>query len=327
MKRCDICGTFNFKENNYCTHCGCYLVEENICPYCGHKNPDSNNFCEECHNEIIPLAIDDFDNLFSESNLVLMLNAKISSREYKDILEDIFKKLDYLKITEITPKDKILHIASQFTPTIPKSSGIAHGESANIFILYDDRLEESLQIGAIIHELAHYLLFQLSVELLCRILNVKASSALKAFVEFVLTLSDIKIMNEYYAHTVENRFIPLDYQNFSSFNHLCSYENNDIDPEQLNQFVIVGNSYAHDIIENLERSIDNNLRELILLQFRKDSPDVKRDFQQFDQSALEDDEKNSIFMEWFVSYFYFLFNNEEAREELEYLKNKFENFS
>ncbi|MBR0271877.1 MAG: zinc ribbon domain-containing protein [Methanobrevibacter sp.] len=327
MKRCDVCGTFNFKKNNYCTHCGCYLVEENICPYCGHKNSDSSNCCDKCHNEIFPLAIADFDDLFTEGNLALMLNAKISGIEYRDILEGIFKKLDYVEITGITPKEKILQIVTRFTPVIPKSSGIAHGESANVFILFDDRLEDSLQIGAIVHELAHFLLFELSVRFLSNILNVKESPALKAFVEFVLTISDIKIMNEYYAHTVENRFIPLDYQNFSSFNK-CLHEIGDIDFEQLNQFIQVGNSYAYDVVENLEKYIDDNLRELILLQFRKDTPDVNRDvIHGYDKSVLDDDKKNSIFIEWFVSYFYFLFNNKEAREEVEYIKKKFENFS
>ena len=26
MKACDVCGTLNFKENNYCIHCGNKLI-------------------------------------------------------------------------------------------------------------------------------------------------------------------------------------------------------------------------------------------------------------------------------------------------------------
>ena len=34
---CDICGTLNLKENNYCTHCGNKLIMEHVCPYCGEE--------------------------------------------------------------------------------------------------------------------------------------------------------------------------------------------------------------------------------------------------------------------------------------------------
>ena len=64
MKNCEVCGTLNFKKYNYCTHCGCRIVEENICPFCGQKNPDGNDICINCHNQITPIAIDSFDVLF-----------------------------------------------------------------------------------------------------------------------------------------------------------------------------------------------------------------------------------------------------------------------
>ena len=66
MKSCDICGTLNFKENNYCTHCGNRLILEHVCPHCGKVNPDIADFCIRCHKQINPLAIDDFDMLFNE---------------------------------------------------------------------------------------------------------------------------------------------------------------------------------------------------------------------------------------------------------------------
>ena len=42
MKYCDICGSINLKENNFCIHCGCEFVSENICPHCG-SNYSVNN--------------------------------------------------------------------------------------------------------------------------------------------------------------------------------------------------------------------------------------------------------------------------------------------
>ena len=48
MKACDICGTLNFKENNYCIHCGNKLILEHVCPHCGEYNPDVALHCVHC---------------------------------------------------------------------------------------------------------------------------------------------------------------------------------------------------------------------------------------------------------------------------------------
>ena len=84
MKNCDVCGTFNLNENNYCTHCGCRIVNENICPFCGVKNPDSSNVCINCHKQITPIAIDSFDVLFSDYNRSLLLNPNFSVEDYSE---------------------------------------------------------------------------------------------------------------------------------------------------------------------------------------------------------------------------------------------------
>ena len=82
MKNCVICGTLNLEENNYCTHCGCLIVLENICPFCGMTNPDSNSTCIKCHKQITPIVIDSFDMLFSEDNRDLIINSNLSDEEY-----------------------------------------------------------------------------------------------------------------------------------------------------------------------------------------------------------------------------------------------------
>ena len=111
MKNCDVCGTFNLDENNYCTHCGCRIVNENICPFCGVKNPDSSNVCINCHKQITPIAIDSFDVLFSDYNRSLLLNPNFSVEDYFNILKSMFKKLDYIEISGKTPKEKVLQVA------------------------------------------------------------------------------------------------------------------------------------------------------------------------------------------------------------------------
>lgn len=269
MKMCDICGTFNFKESNYCTHCGNKLIMEHICPFCGKSNLDYATHCAGCQKQINPIAIDDFDILFSEYNRELLSNAQISDMEYMNLLSALFMRAKYFEISGDNIKNKILNFAGIFTECRPKARGYERGY---IFlgncIYYDDRLDDSVQIATVIHELAHYFLFSIVESLLCRILRVKTSSTLQTLVWYFLTLPEFKIMNEYCAHTVEGRFIPYGFQNYGSFNALV--KNAGIDQESLNTMVIFGNTFANEIIVFLEKYIDENLRQEIKIQYRKD---------------------------------------------------------
>ena len=175
LRACDVCGTLNFKENNYCTHCGNKLILEHICPVCGETNTDDATFCINCKSQINPISIEDFDTLFNEFNQNLLANAQITSEEYGQIISNIFIRADYIEIWGETTKNKILNLASIFTPCKPKSRGFERGF---IFlgngIFYDDRLADSVQIATIIHELGHFFLFSIIESLLCHIFKVKS---------------------------------------------------------------------------------------------------------------------------------------------------------
>jgi hypothetical protein len=160
-------------------------------------------------------------------------------------------------------------LASVFTQCTPKSRGYERGYIflGNV-IRYDDRLDDSVQIATIIHELAHYLLFSIIESLLCHIFKVKTSTVLQSFVWYFLTLPEFEIMNEYCAHTVEGRFIPYGYQNYGSFNVLV--ENTTFDEESVKSMIKFGNSFANEIIVYLEKYIDDSLRQEIKLQYKMD---------------------------------------------------------
>ncbi|MEE0024846.1 ImmA/IrrE family metallo-endopeptidase [Methanobrevibacter sp.] len=322
MKNCDVCGTFNLDENNYCTHCGCRIVNENICPFCGVKNPDSSNVCINCHKQITPIAIDSFDVLFSDYNRSLLLNPNFSVEDYFNILKSMFKKLDYIEISGKTPKEKVLQIANVFTPVIPKSNGLVYGEYGSPVIFYDDRLDESLQISTIIHELAHFLLFDLSVNILCEILDIAPSPVIKSFIDHFLIDSEVEIINEFYAHSVENRFIPLKYQDFNSF-FMCISKLG-FSADDVEDFIVLGNSLAHDIIFFLQKYIDDNLRESIKLQFKIDMNEPNTISFNYNNDILPHEKKNTVYIGLMVYYFEVFYLDKEARGELEYTKYKYE---
>lgn len=269
MKSCDICGTLNLKENNYCTHCGNKLITENICPFCGEENLEYAVNCSNCGEQINPITIDDFDVLFSQFNEDLLSNAKISDVEYNKLLSDIFLRAKFISLHAESIKSKILNFASAFARCEPKARGFERGFiflGNNIF--YDDRLDDSVQIATIIHELGHYFLFTIIESLLCCIFKINSSSTLQSFIWYFLTLPEFKIMNEYCAHTIEGRFIPYGYQNYGSFNILV--ENTTLDNESIETMMMLGNSFANEIIVYLEKYIDEGFRQEIKLQYKMD---------------------------------------------------------
>ena len=324
MKTCDICGTLNFKENNYCIHCGNKFVVEHICPFCGHLNSNSATHCSKCHSQINPITIDDFDTLCSEYNENLLLNAHVSDEEYNELLRNIFIRAEYVDIWGNSIKDQILSLAGIFTECRTKARGYERGF---IFlgncIYYDDRLADSVQIATIIHELAHYCLFTIVESLLCHIFNVNTSTTVQSFVWYVLTLPEFKLVNEYCAHTVEGRFIPYGYQNYGSFNSLV--EESDLDDESLYSMMVLGNSFANEIIVYLEKYIDDELRSEIKIQYKKDSASPTYD-------SIFTETKECYPMEFKNKFLIGILGNilkeasdEKVRNELESIKEGIEN--
>ncbi len=324
MKTCDVCGTRNFKENNYCTHCGNKLIMEHICPVCGEINSDAATHCVKCNNQLNPISIDDFDILFNDFNQNLLANANVDDSEYLELLSNIFVRADYIDIWGETTKNKILNLASIFTECKPKSRGYERGFIfLGTCIFYEDRLADSVQIATIIHELAHYFLFNIIESLLCDILKVKPSSVIQSFVWYFLMFPEFKIMSEYCAHTVEGRFIPYGYQNYGSFNSLV--ENCGFDEESLQTMIKLGNSFANEIIVYLEKYIDDDLRNEIKLQYRKDlTPPTNESILSETDDCFSITLKNKLLISMLGDVLKEVSNDKGARKELESIKDGIE---
>ena len=323
LKSCYVCGTLNLKEDNYCVHCGNKLISEHICPYCDEVNLDNANYCVECGKQINPISINDFDTLFSDFNKDLLLNAEITDKDYYDMLSGIFARADFYEIYGDTIKNKILNFASIFTECKTKARGYERGFIFfGKYIYYDDRLDDSVQIATIIHELGHYFLFNIVENLLCNIFKVNTSTTLQSFVWYFLTLPEFKIMNEYCAHTVEGRFIPYGYQNYGSFNALV--ETMQIDQESVDGMVIFGNTFANEIISFLEKYIDDDMRYEIKVQYRKDlnEPVYKSILRETDNCLLLS-LKNRTLMQVLYDIFEEA-SEDDVKKELEIIKEGFE---
>ena len=324
MKTCDVCGTRNFKENNYCTHCGNKLILEHICPVCGESNSDIATHCVKCGSQLNPISIDDFDILFNDFNQNLLENSEVRDEDYLELLSNIFVRADYIDLWGETTKNKILNLASIFTECKPKSRGYERGFIfLGTCIYYEDRLADSVQIATIIHELAHYFLFNIIENLLCDILKVKPSSVIQSFVWYFLILPEFKIMSEYCAHTVEGRFIPYGYQNYGSFNSLV--ENCGFDEESIGTVIKLGNSFANEIIVYLEKYIDDDLRSEIKLQYKKDlTPPTNESILSETDDCFSINLKNKLLISMLSDVLKEVSKDSEARKELENIKDGIE---
>lgn len=324
MKICDICGTYNSKENKYCFHCGNKLLKDNICPLCTTLNEDDAAICSNCGSPLSTFTIESFDILFSDYYKEQLANFDLLITEYYSILNDIFNKQAFAPIVGSTAKDKVLDIASKFAKCKTKSRGVEFGANMGTTLEYDDRLDDSVQIATIIHELAHCLLFKIILNVLCEAFDVKTSKTLESFVWFFLTFGELEIMFEYCAHTVEGRFIPYGYQNYGSFNNLV--KQSDISEDNLELAIILGNSFANEIIVYLEKYIDDDLRNLIKIQYKKDSAVPKFDSIELETNqCLDLDLKNKQLIQLLNVIF------DEAtlgrnRDELMFIKEGLENF-
>ena len=171
--------------------------------------------------------------------------------------------------------------------------------------------------------MAHYLLFDIIEQLLCRIFRVKTSSTLQSFVWFFLTLPEFKIMNEYCAHTVEGRFIPYGYQNYGSFNSLIGQNN--FDKNSLDDMVVFGNTFANEIIVYLEKYIDDDLRNEIKLQYRKDlTPPTNESILSETDDCFSITLKNKLLISMLGDVLKEVSNDNGARKELESIKEGIE---
>ena len=129
-------------------------------------------------------------------------------------------------------------------------------------------------------------------------------------------------MNEYCAHTVEGRFIPYGYQNYGSFNALV--ENFGVDDEALDSMILLGNTFANEIIVYLEKYIDEDLRSEIKLQYRKDlaQPAFESIFKETN-NCLPTDIKNSVLLKILYDVLKEVSNSDDINE-LESIKEGIE---
>lgn len=274
-----------------------------ICPKCGKESPDISNFCIDCGAEFESDL--GFDKYINQETIDMLESTNLSKEEYKNILNEIIEsaRIKYNKLIsessfdkeDIFPLDDIKFIAKSFASLSFKNEGSEYGHYGFNLIEIDGRLSSSLQIFAIIKELAHHLLAEILENVLVYVLDVEKDDELESVVATTFKFEAPRIMDEYCACMTQEYFIPYGFQNYNSFYEF--YDNVvDKDSDEIIFYLNLANSLAQDIIYILNDFIDDELREKIRIQFKVDdisSENISLGLNNL--ITLEEDEKiNSI---------------------------------
>lgn len=275
------------------------------CPQCGRKYPKSENVCMDClvHLKNISDKTDvaditshprfdvygkntysSFEELLDESNLLKISKFDFSMADYSQILHNIksqaFGNFDGLvkendiDFDGLDILEKIILFTKSFVNVEYKSYGgqLGYFESDSIFI--DDRQTKSLQITSLIHELSHFLIQEMLIHIICRVLDCSSNSLIRNLAVFILSYSHFtQLIDEYAAHNVEGRFTIFGFQDYSSFVQIERSMNGEMTDEEIEITKSIGNTFSLSIKGILESLIDRQMREDIKEQFLKDALD------------------------------------------------------
>ena len=272
------------------------------CPECGRRYPKSEIICLDCLVRLKEFSdkIDvgdiesnprfifngqndyvSFEELLDRNNLIRINEFEFTIDDYSTILHDIKsqafvnfdnlvkeKKIDFEGLDIL---EKIILFTKSFVKVEYKSSGAQLGYFESDTISIDDRQTKSLQITTMIHELSHFLIQEILIHILCKLLDATRNSLIESLVTFILSYTHFtQLIDEYTAHNVEGRFTIFGFQDYSSFTQIEQRMDGEMTKDEIEITKSIGNTFAISIKEILESLIDKEMREEIKEQFLED---------------------------------------------------------
>ena len=277
------------EPEKYCPECGReYPKEEVVCPDCLVHLKKISDKIDVCDIKSEPKFIfngqnsyESFEDLLNKRNLLKINEFDFTIDDYQTILHDIkfqaflnFNKLvkeNEIDFDELDILEKIILFAKSFVKVDYKSSGSQLGYFESDVIFIDDRQTDSLQITTLIHELSHFLIQEILIHILCKLLDATRNSFTESLLTFILSYAHFtQLIDEYAAHNVEGRFTIFGFQDYSSFTQIEQSMDGEMTAEEIEITKSIGNTFAISIKEILESLIDRQMREEIKEQFLKD---------------------------------------------------------
>ena len=251
------------EPEKYCPECGQkYPKEEVVCPDCLVHLKKISDKVDICDIESEPKFIfsgqnnyESFEDLLNKGNLLKINEFDFTIDDYSTILHDIksqaFANFDNLvkeneiDFDELDILEKIILFAKSFVKVEYKSFGSQLGYFESNAISIDDRQTDSLQITTLIHELSHFLIQEILIHVLCKLLDANRNSFTESLLTFILSYSHFtQLIDEYAAHNVEGRFTIFGFQDYSSFTQIEQMMEGEMAKEEIEITKSIGNTFA-----------------------------------------------------------------------------------
>ena len=285
---------------------------EIFCSKCGKKNSSMEDYCINCKSILRKLnnyesgsKINSFEEMFTQKHKEQLNEIPLTNEIYELILNNIYEiGKKSLKNNGTTALEKVADVVEAYAKWSYKSKGGELGFYTANNIKLDDRLNDSVQIATLIHELSHHLLAEIHEQILMYYWEVEKTYEIEVFIQYILASGTIHLMNEYCAHTVEGRFIPHGYQNYGSFNSILEEQKDELDSDTVALSLVLGNTLAEDIIHLLEHFIDDDLRKQIKQQYNQDQlPPSYSQIGMETTDMLDSESRNQLIMDPIIGSF------------------------
>ena len=301
------------------------------CPECGKENYPLNRQCSNCNSTLVSFAtvygkeMNSFEDILTEDNIKRINETEIPIEFYEYLLDSIVNKSKNTRINDdLTILEKILLLCNNYVK-------IRNNDQIGTFGLYDYKTiiinptySESLQSATLIKNLSIHVHLDILESFFMYIFDVKSNSYIKSFIDYCRYYSAFEnFVQKYYSSKVEARFIPKDYDNYEEVEQI--YFSNIFEEKEFKEGLLIGNTYAQEIIRIFEIIFNKEIVKELSEQFKTDGEDTTDAIRRFEcDKTISTEEMILTLKNNMVETIKYLIKNEDARKKLNEIKKVFE---
>lgn len=301
------------------------------CQECGKENYPLNRICSNCNATLVSFAtvsgkqMNNFEDILTEDNINRINETDVPIEFYEYLLDSIMDKSKNTRLNDdLTILEKILLICNNYVK-------IRNNDQIGTFGLYDyntiiinPTFSESLQSATLIKNLSVYVHLEILEAFFLYIFDVKSNAYIKSFIDYCRYSSAFEnFVQKYYSSKVEAQFIPKDYDNYEEVEQI--YFSNIFEEKEFKKGLLIGNTYAQEIIKIFEKIFNKEIVKELSKQFEIDNEDSTGAIRSFEcDKVMSSEEMILTLKNNMIDTIKYLKQNEDARKKLNEIKKVFE---
>lgn len=301
------------------------------CPECGKENYPLNRNCSNCNSTLVSFAtatdkqMNSFEEILTRDNMEKIKQSDVPMEFYEYVIDSIVKQSEKTHLNdELSILEKILLICSNYVQ-------IRNNDQIGTFGLYDyntiiinPTYSQSLQSATLIKNLSVHVHLKILESFFMYIFDVPSNVYIESFIDYCRYSGAFEnFVQKYYSSQVESHFTPDEYDNYEDVEQI--YFSNLFDENEFKKGLLVGNSYAQELIRIFDQIFNNEIRDELSQQFKLDKEDSTDAIRRFDCDKLMKKEELILAMKNNIAdTINYLLDNEDARKKLNEIKKVFE---